>query len=217
MEERIKKSDRIVLASASPRRIEIFGKHGINAEIMPADIDETLTDGIRAEDAVMFLALKKALHAEKELLMKNASDCGDDAVKTPSELNSEERIIIVAADTVVFSDRILGKPASEDEAYRMLSSLRNKSHSVATGVAVIEAGGSLRKVFYDRSEVKFSNYSDEQIREYIATGEPLDKAGAYAIQGGFSKYVENYTGSFLNIVGFPWERFEKEMHEELSL
>ncbi len=212
MENNIKKSDRIILASASPRRIEIFGNHEIEAEIMPADIDETLPDGIGAEDAVMFLALKKALHTEKRVLMKNASDYGE--VKASADLKVKERIIIVAADTVVFSDRILGKPADENEAFQMLSALRNKSHYVATGVAVIEAGGSLRNVFYDRSEVKFSNYSDEQIREYIATGEPLDKAGAYAIQGGFSKYVENYTGSFLNIVGFPWEHFEREMKIE---
>ncbi len=184
----------IVLASASPRRIEMFRDNGIDVKIMPADVDESLPDGIKAADAVMFLALKKALHIEKKLI---------DEGKAGS--------LIIAADTVVFEDGILGKPADESEAFEMLKLLRGRSHYVATGVALVEAGGLYRKVFYDRTEVEFTDYSDDEIRAYIATGEPMDKAGAYAIQGGFGKYVKEYRGSYKNIVGFPWEKFEREI------
>ncbi len=186
----------IILASASPRRIEMFRDNGIEVKVMPADIDETLPEGIKAADAVMFLALKKALHIEKKLVDEDG-----------------QGRLIVAADTVVFEDGILGKPADENDAFEMLKLLRGRSHYVATGVAVIEAGGSYRKVFYDRTEVEFTDYSDDEIRAYIATGEPMDKAGAYAIQGGFGKYVKEYRGSYKNIVGFPWEKFEREISD----
>lgn len=186
----------IILASASPRRIEMFRDNGIDVKVMPADIDETLPEGIKAADAVMFLALKKALHIEKKLIDEGGRGS-----------------IVIAADTVVFEDGILGKPADENDAFEMLKLLRGRSHYVATGVAVIEAGGSYRKVFYDRTEVEFTDYSDDEIRAYIATGEPMDKAGAYAIQGGFGKYVKEYRGSYKNIVGFPWEKFEREISD----
>lgn len=188
--------EEIILASASPRRIEMFRDNGIEVKVMPADIDEALPEGIKAADAVMFLALKKALHIEKKLVDEGG-----------------QGRLIVAADTVVFEDGILGKPADENDAFEMLKLLRGRSHYVATGVAVIEAGGSYRKVFYDRTEVEFTDYSDDEIRAYIATGEPMDKAGAYAIQGGFGKYVKEYRGSYKNIVGFPWEKFEREISD----
>jgi len=188
--------EEIILASASPRRIEMFRDNGIEVKVMPADIDETLPEGIKAADAVMFLALKKALHIEKKLVYEGG-----------------QGRLIVAADTVVFEDGILGKPADENDAFEMLKLLRGRSHYVATGVAVIEAGGSYRKVFYDRTEVEFTDYSDDEIRAYIATGESMDKAGAYAIQGGFGKYVKEYRGSYKNIVGFPWEKFEREISD----
>lgn len=190
---------KFILASASPRRIEMFKDNGIDVDIMPADIEETLPDNIKATDAVMLLALKKALHIEEKILAEN-----------PEE-NAER--IIVAADTVVFSDRILGKPEDEEDAFRMLSSLRNDSHYVATGVAIIKAGTTSRRAFYDATEVVFKDYSDEDIWAYIRTGEPMDKAGAYAIQGGFGKYVKEYRGSYRNIVGFPWEKFCEEVEQ----
>lgn len=198
----------IILASASPRRIEMFRNSGIDVKIMPADIDESLPKGIGAIDAVMFLALKKALYIEEKLL-------GEEKLSDEKKLFGEggQGSLIIAADTVVFKDGILGKPAGANEAFEMLKSLRGTSHYVATGVAVLEAGGSYRKVFYDRTEVEFTDYSDDEIRAYIATGEPMDKAGAYAIQGGFGKYVKEYRGSYKNIVGFPWEKFEREISD----
>lgn len=191
---------RVVLASGSPRRIEMFRQHGINVEVMPAEIRETLPAGIGAEDAVLFLALKKALCTESEILKAATPEPDRDTV-------------IIAADTVVFKDRILGKPADEGEAFAMLRELRGDRHFVATGVAVLIAGKEYRKVFCEKTEVQVRNYSDAEIQTYIATGEPMDKAGAYAIQGEFGKYIRGFDGSYSNVVGFPWERFEAETQE----
>ena len=187
----------IILASASPRRLEIFNNHGYDVTVMPAEVEENLPAGIKPQDAVLFLALKKALHIEEKL---KAEGC-------------EKPFRIVAADTVVYKDGILGKPEDEDDAYRMLNLLNGETHCVYSGVAVIDYKGAARTAFYDCTEVEFVKYTDEDIKNYIATGEPLDKAGAYAIQQGFAPYVKEYRGSYLNVVGFPWEKFEK-MEEE---
>ena len=183
----------IILASASPRRLEIFNKNGYDVTVMPAEVEENLPEGIMPQDAVMFLALKKALSIEERLRSEGR----------------EEAARIVAADTVVWKDEILGKPEDEADARRMLTHLNGKTHSVYTGTAVIDYKGSLRTVFYDRTEVEFVEYSDEDIDAYIKSGEPMDKAGAYAIQGGFATYIKEFRGSYLNVVGFPWEKYEK--------
>ena len=186
----------IVLASASPRRIEMFKNNGYEVKVMPADIEENLPKDIKATDAVMFLALKKALHIEEKLLEKGI----------------DNDTLIVAADTVVaFEDRILGKPENEKDAFDMLSKLNGNVHYVATGVALLVAGKQNGRVFYDKTYVEVLKYTDEDIYEYIASGEPMDKAGAYAIQGGFGKYVKEYRGSYSNIVGFPWGKFQEEL------
>lgn len=185
-----------VLASGSPRRLEIFENNGYTVRVMPADVEETLPEKIKPSDGVMLLALRKALHTEEKLIEEGAA--GDN-------------VLVVAADTVVYKDRIMGKPGDEDEAFDMLSRLRNSSSLVITGVALKAAGKPYGRVFYDVSEVFFRDYSDEVIREYIATGEPMDKAGAYAIQGGFGKHIREYKGSYSNIVGFPWEKFQEEL------
>lgn len=190
----------MVLASASPRRIEMFKNNGYEVKVMPADIGETLPENIKATDAVMFLALKKALYIEEKLLKEG--------------LVKDKETLIIAADTVVaFEDRILGKPESHQDAFEMLNKLNGKTHYVATGTAMVLAGKQRGRVFYDKTDVEFVRYTDEDIKKYIESGEPMDKAGAYAVQGNFGKYVKEYRGSYSNIVGFPWEKFEKELEK----
>lgn len=184
---------KIILASASPRRIEMMRAHGYAPIIRPADIDETLPAGISMEDAVMFLALKKALAINEQIRPE------------------EEGSLIIAADTVVYKDGILGKPKDRADAFAMLSKIKNTGHQVATGVAIVEAGKPNKKIFYDVTEVFCRDYSDEELNAYLDTDEPYDKAGGYAIQGLFAKYIDRYNGSFDTVVGFPWERIEKEL------
>lgn len=189
---------RIILASASPRRIEILNSHGISAEIMPAEVDETLPEGTEPRMACMHNALKKALYVESLVL-------------EGTETDRSQKTIIIAADTIVYNGRILGKPADDDDAFRMLDGLRGRQHQVMTGVAVVDAGRDDRRVFCEITSVSFDNYSDEDILSYIATGEPADKAGSYAIQGQWSSHVTDIEGDYLNVIGLPLERLKREL------
>ena len=186
---------KIILASSSPRRIEMMRKNGFDPEIKPSDIDETLPEGIGMKDAVMLLALKKALDVEQH--------CKEE----------DKGKLIIAADTVVYKDEILGKPVDRDDAFRMLSKIRNTSHFVATGVAMVVVGEPVREVFCDSTEVICKDYTDEELNAYLDTDEPYDKAGAYAIQGIFSKHIDHYNGSFDTVVGFPWEIIEEKINK----
>ena len=143
---------KIILASSSPRRIEMMKKHGYSPDIVPADIDETLPSGISAKDAVMFLALKKALAVEKD---------------------SEKGSIIIAADTVVFKDEILGKPQNREDAFSMISKIKNTGHQVVTGAAILTAKEPFRTVLCDVTEVFCKDLTDEEINAYLDTDEPL--------------------------------------------
>ena len=184
---------KFVLASASPRRIDIMRSHGIDPLICPADIEENLplVDGMT--DTVMFLALKKAKAVES------------------SNTDIQPGSIIIAADTVVYKDKIMGKPEDYDDAFEMLSQLRNTWHYVTTGVALVEAHKQNARVFAEVTKVYFKDYSDEELHSYLQTDEAYDKAGAYAIQGYFSKYIEKFEGDYDNVVGFPWTRIEDEI------
>ena len=185
----------IILASSSPRRIEMIKANGIDPIIIPPDVDETLPKGIKPHDAVLFLALKKALHVEAIALEKKLTNH-----------------IVISADTiVVFDDTIIGKPTSEAEAFDILSRLNGQAHTVLTGVCLIKVGTSKREAFYESTQVLFKNYSSEELLDYIKTPEPYDKAGGYAIQGAFSKYIDHIDGSYTNVVGFPWERILKAL------
>lgn len=184
---------RIILASSSPRRIEMMRAKGIEPVIMPADIDENLPLVSGMRETVMFLALKKAK-----------------AVETSID-NSEAGSIIIAADTIVYKDETMGKPVDRDDCFRMLASLRNSYHYVATGVAIVEAKNQKAKVFAEVTKVYFKDFSDEELNEYLEGSEWRDKAGGYAIQGQFGKYIEKIEGDYDNVVGFPWTRIEKEL------
>jgi nucleoside triphosphate pyrophosphatase len=170
----------LVLASASPRRRELLAAAGIRFEVLPVDIDETPADGESPDDHVKRLAREKAGAAFAE----------------------RPDTVVLGADTVVVAGgAILGKPRDAEDAARMLRALAGRAHQVLTGVAVTGRRGTVVEVA--RTRVWFHPLSDGEIADYVASGEPHDKAGAYAIQGLASKFVERIDGSYSNVVGLP--------------
>ena len=185
-------NSRIILASGSPRRAEIFANHGFTPVIMPMDVDESLPDGIEPHAAVETLARRKA----EACLALIKSD--------PGVYGQYSDHLIIGSDTIVWKDEILGKPADAEDAFRMLNKIRGTHHLVITGVCLIDISSGMLSVMSDTTLVICKNYTDDDIRAYIASGEPFDKAGAYAIQGGFSKYIDHIEGDYENVVGFPF-------------
>ena len=168
----------LILASKSPRRQELLKLITEDFIIKTAQVDETLPENISPAEAVLYLS----------------------KIKAQPFSNSES--IVIGADTVVSIDeKILGKPKDEDEAKAMLKRLSNRVHSVFTGVTLIR--GEKEKSFFVETKVKFYELSDETIENYIKTGEPFDKAGAYGIQGRGSLLVEGIEGDYFNVVGLP--------------
>ncbi len=171
---------RVILASASPRRQELLKYIVKEFEIFPADIDETLPEDIPAEKCAEYLAVRKA---------------GYISGKFPDG-------IVIGSDTVVIVDgEILGKPADNEEAVKMLKKLSGKKHMVVTGVCI--CCGNVSDSFSCRTDVEFYPLSDDDIMEYVSTGEPMDKAGAYGIQGRGCLLVKGIEGDFFNVVGLP--------------
>lgn len=171
---------KIILASASPRRKELLTTAGVEFEVLVSDADETVPDGTLPADAAMLTAEKKALAV--------AEKCGD--------------ALVIGADTIVVLDgRILGKPKDEADAEDMLRFLSGKEHKVITGVCLTD--GVKTKKFAQVSKVRFYDLTDEEIAAYIATKEPMDKAGSYGIQGKGCVLVESIEGDYFNIVGLP--------------
>lgn len=178
----------IILASASPRRKEILELADLKFAVMPSDAQE-ITTKTAPNEVVMELASIKA----KDIYKK-----------------SEKQSMIVGADTVVaYQGQILGKPTDKADAKRMLTMLSGQTHEVYTGVCVIEDGKT--KTFYEETKVTFYEISDEQINHYIKTGEPMDKAGSYGIQGKAAVFIKGIEGDYYNVVGFPIARFLQEI------
>lgn len=165
---------------------------GFDPQILPSDVNEKLPFFMSKESAVMYLALKKALDVE-------------------SRLDKKRNEIIIAADTIVYYDKIIGKPKDQQEAYEILSRLRGNAHDVVTGVALVKANTPVRRVFYESSKVFFQPFPLDELQAYVKTKEPYDKAGGYAIQGTFAKYIDHFEGDRDNIIGFPWTRIEEEL------
>ena len=184
---------KLILASASPRRKELLSQMGLTFTVCPA-CGEEKTGFHRPEDVVRELALRKAREV---------------AAKT------EEDALVIGSDTVVaFEGGILGKPADKEDAFRMLKSLQGASHMVYTGVAVVDAATKETLVnFTDGTRVSMYSMTEEWIRDYIETGEPMDKAGAYAIQGGCSLWIKGIEGEYSTVVGFPTARFYHELRK----
>ena len=182
------KSKKIILASSSPRRIAMLKEYGINPIVIPPDVDEYIPPGTQPHVAVMFLALKKALYVESIVAQEGCA--GGDA--------------IIAADTIVLCDDcIIGKPCGPEEAFSILKKLRGRKHTVITGVAMILPAAMRRTAFYEKSDVFFKSYPDSAIEQYVSTPEPYDKAGGYAVQGAWGKYVDRIEGDLSNVIGLP--------------
>ena len=189
------KTANLILASGSPRRIEMMKQKGYHPAILPAEIEETLPFPMNGETSVMYLACRKALWTESAL----------------TDAQKESAPVIIAADTIVYKDRIIGKPADEKEAFETLSFLRNNWQYVITGVCLLQAGQPLRRLFHEKTKVYFRDYTEAELSSYVKTTEPYDKAGGYAIQGTFGQYVDHIEGDYENVIGFPWSRIEKEL------
>jgi septum formation protein len=171
---------RLILASASPRRRELLEAAGLSIVVDPLDVDESAASGESAAAYVTRLAELKAAAG----LVRHRFD-----------------VVLGADTTVVVDGEILGKPSNEPDAARMLRRLSGRSHEVLTGVAIVHSGGS--RTWTERTLVWFAPLLDEEIAWYVASGEPMDKAGAYAIQGLASRFIPRIEGSYSNVVGLP--------------
>lgn len=191
----VKLEKNVILASGSPRRKELLAQAGFTFTVCPAKGEERTTKALPC-DIVCELSHQKAL----EIAKAQNTSC-----------------YVIGADTIVaFENRILGKPKDSADAVRMVSMLQGNTHQVYTGVTLVEVceDGSLReKSFYEETNVHVCPMTEDEIAAYVATGEPLDKAGAYGIQGAFSIYVSGIEGDYFNVVGLPVFRLYHEFFE----
>ena len=188
---------KIVLASGSPRRHEILELGGFGHEIIVSNVEEVMdeTDPARL---VMSLSKQKCEAVAREI--RETKDA-----------------VVVGADTVVACDgKILGKPHSHEEAREMIKLLSGRTHEVFTGITLIQTKNEKIVSFSERSVVSVIAMSEEEINEYISLKEPYDKAGGYAIQGAFAKYISKIDGDYYNIMGFPLCRFSVELKKFLN-
>jgi septum formation protein len=184
---------KLYLASKSPRRIEILNLMNLKFTLVDSEIDEDITISMRPEELVMHLSREKVKAA----------------------LNKISDGIILSADTIVVLDNcVLGKPSSPDDAYNMLRKLSGKNHLVFTGFTLFDKLSGSNLTDYESTNVKFIHLDDEMINEYISSGSPLDKAGAYGIQDSFgSVFVEKIDGCYYNVMGFPASKFYRKAKE----
>jgi len=181
---------RYILASASPRRSELLSQVGIQFQVIKSDIEEIITN-IEPDQVVI------------ELSRQKVQDVYDNLV-------DKENVVVIGADTIVYNDtKIIGKPKDENEAFEMLSGLSGKSHYVYTGVTLNINGEIIS--FAEKTRVDVYSMTQNQILEYIKTKEPIDKAGAYAIQGLFAAYIKGIEGDYNNVVGLPVGRICQEL------
>jgi septum formation protein len=184
---------KLILASASPRRAEILRSAGMQFSVLSSAVDETPMPGEAPQELVRRVALAKG-----ELVAARAIG--------PA--------VVIAADTIVALDgAILGKPRTSDDARQMLEKLSGRTHSVITGVALIRLPDVERREFVEATQVHFASISKDEIVKYLSSGEPFDKAGAYAIQGLGGRFIPRIDGCYFNVVGLPLSRLCKELAE----
>lgn len=183
---------KVILASKSPRRVEILEKIVKEFEVVQSNFDENTIDFKGdVEKYVKDLSINKAIEVSKRL---------------------NEPSIVIAADTVVFQNgKVLGKPKNEEDAFSMLSSLSGNTHKVYSGICLINTYDDTVVTDCDCTEVKFSELNPRQIRNYINSGEPMDKAGAYGIQGLGGAFVERIEGCYYNVMGLPLNKLYKAL------
>jgi septum formation protein len=183
----------IILASNSTRRIDLLKDAGFNFEVIPSNIEENIKKELKPFENAMGLSREKAL---------------DVFSRNPDK-------IILAADTIVaYKNEIFGKPKDREDAFRMLKTLSNKTHDVITGVTIINNDNV--DTFYSKSSVTFNELSDDDILSYINTGEPIGKAGSYAIQGLGKNLIKTFNGDFFTIVGLPLKQVVDKLNLILS-
>lgn len=175
----------IILASASPRRVELLKQIGVDFAVFPSSIEEKVDTSLHPGEIAQTLAHQKASHV--------AGQYGRNA-------------IVIGADTIVVKEGILGKPSNEEEAFQMLKALRGEWHSVITGVSIVDTANRRSIKAFEETRVKMRDYTDAAIHAYIRTGEPMDKAGSYGIQGVGAILVEKIEGCYFNVVGLPLAR-----------
>jgi septum formation protein len=183
--------ENIWLASASPRRRQILGWAGITFQSLSMDIDESIKTGENVEDYVRRLAIEKA--------------------RTAMDKITSDGLVIAADTTVVLDNAILGKPVDRGEAVRMLTSLRNRQHEVITALVIIKTDQSSFINEFCISKIQMRNYSNQEIQTYVNTDDPLDKAGAYAIQHPQFNPVINFRGCFASVMGMPLCHLERNL------
>ena len=188
----------LILASGSPRRIEIFRKAGLFPVVQPSSYEETVPFPMAPADRAMFFAMGKALNVRAASIDNNA--------------------MIVGADTiVVYQNRIMEKPVDKEDGMQMLMALSGQTHQVITGVCMADQSSCLTRCFYETSDVTFCHYTEAEMDAYLDTPEAYDKAGGYGIQGTFQRYVTDVRGDIDNIIGFPLARFleESQLYETI--
>ena len=186
---------RLILASTSPRRIVLLKSLGYLFDIIPHDIEECIHDNVSPAELVQNLAFLKASDVAGRVC---------DAV-------------IVSADTIIVHEKsILGKPKDVSDARRILSILSNSEHDVISGVCVMASPSRKKMLRIERTHIKMKYIKDEEIDRYILTGEPMDKAGAYAIQGEGRKFIEKIDGSYSNAVGLPLELLQEMLNHFMN-
>lgn len=191
---------KIILASASPRRRELMAQIGLDFEVRVSQVEEKVTQ----TDACLVV---EELSAQKAEAVLSLVETGGEAV------------LVIGADTVVaLGDCILGKPSGEKEAAQMLSLLSGNTHEVCTGVTLLckTAGGVQRRTFHETTKVTFYPMSEREIADYVSTGDCMDKAGAYGIQGFCARYIKCIEGDYNNVVGLPVGRLYQEVREWLE-
>lgn len=183
----------IILASASPRRKSLMEVLGVNFKIKTSNCEETIDKTQAVKDIVMSLSLQKASEVAS---------------------NSEDDSIIIGADTVVsYKDEILGKPKDINDAVRMLELLSGNTHSVYTGFTIIRTSDNTIITDYEKTNVTFRKLSEKEIYDYVNTDNPMDKAGAYSIQGTASSFVTILDGDYNNVVGLPIYKLSKYLYK----
>lgn len=181
---------KIILATSSPRRKELFDKFNIDYQAVESKVSEVLDPRDNPIPYAMAIAYAKAYEVSKQY---------------------EDKIVIGADTIVVYKDEILEKPKDEEDAYRMLQLLSGKEHQVISGLAIINLSQNKKVVDYDLTKVKFRDLEPITIRKYIETEEPLDKSGAYGIQGLGGILVESIVGSYYNVIGLPLVKLDELM------
>lgn len=209
----------IILASASPRRVEILRNHGIEPIVMPSNAEEILPTNLAINNLPedeQELVDRKSVEYLAELKVNNVAD----SIISKSYEFETKQLVIIGADTMVFKGEKLGKPRDKDDAYRMIDLIQGDSHKVITGVAILELDLNedsknfeikSKDVFCCETIVICSKMSKEEIEEYINMEEPYDKAGAYAIQGYFKKYIQGFKGDYENVMGLPYFMIEEKL------